>query len=139
MRCVRQRMLSISAFKILNIFCLCVCLFHDHDLVRGLEVGLTNSQVSSLISRLLTLSLRHSPMTGSCFVITLLMIIFPDWRMVGRSSIDHTHTECLKDNYGCDIVTLLIISSHLITPLQRVELNSYSNIAKLKFGLVAKS
>ena len=91
MRCVRQRMLSI-----LNIFCLCVCLFHDHDLVRGLDVVLTDSPVSSLISRFFTLSLRHSPMTGSCFVITLLMIIFPDWRMVGRSSIDQTQTWFLR-------------------------------------------
>ena len=55
-----------------------------------------NSPVCSLISRLLTLSLRHSPMTGSCSVITLLMIILPDWRMVGRSSIDQTQTWFLQ-------------------------------------------
>ena len=39
----------------------------------------------SLISLLLTLSRRHSPMAGSWTVITLLMTTFPDWRMVGRS------------------------------------------------------
>ena len=52
--------------------------------------------ISSVNSLLLTLSLMHSPMAGSCWVITLLTRALPALMIVERSAMEKTQTPCLQ-------------------------------------------
>lgn len=58
----------------------------------GISNCLTIIVYCSFISLLLTLSLRHSPIVGSCTVITLLITMLWALRIVERSAREKTQT-----------------------------------------------